>query len=69
MSQVNSVSLENKKLNQIEKELNSQFESSVAENILSSIGIAKNKQLKWLNNFPIIEQSFQDLMSYEVNNL
>lgn len=59
----------NKTFNCIENEVKSKFEKSVANNILSSIQILQNGELRWCNNFPVIEKSFDGIMSFEVKNI
>ncbi|KAL4474659.1 hypothetical protein ABPG72_002252 [Tetrahymena utriculariae] len=69
MEEVKSIGLKDKTFQQVEQEVRNKFEEPIANNILSSLGVLENGQLKWLNNLPVIEKSFHGLMSHEIKDV
>ncbi|KAL4429980.1 hypothetical protein ABPG74_000346 [Tetrahymena malaccensis] len=69
MDEVKSIDLKDKTFQQVEQEVRSKFEEPIANNILSTLGVLENGQLKWLNNLPVIEKSFHGLMSHEIKDV
>ncbi|EAR83776.1 alpha/beta fold hydrolase (macronuclear) [Tetrahymena thermophila SB210] len=69
IEEVKSLDIKDKTFQEIEQQVRNKFEQPIANSILINLDVLENGQVKWLNNFPIIEKSFDKVMSHEIKDV